>query len=1341
MVGWRKRTALSLIHCWNEGGATVPTNENEEEEAEEQSGSYFVETPYGFQLDLDFLKYVDDIEKGNTIRKISIQKKGAKALRNASSASLRSWGTPGEAWTSSESLSSSTSEESRLSLRAGSLPKRAEAGDRAPESSPGCPRLASPVPARAAETATATTTTAATATATTTGMPDPPALSPRSLSGRDLRVEKTLIETKLRLEREQRIIRSQEEQTVTFCSHVTTTVAAPARQRQHEDHQQAAKVSGGSDSRPEPSDFTKHEQEEPQPEQLYTDRSTGSVSSESSATEVRSRSEASSLANGLSAHGDGSASLSPSGTSTPSLSGLNQAHLQTIREQMVLALRRMRVLEDQVKVIPSLRDEIERLRAERGRLLRGAGERAGDRGEPGGASRGRYETLENLAERRQECTVNFVTSTQYNAAQFAADARGVAEPTRELQADYSSEGEFPDPRCDGDEACGEASARSSRANGSPQLLTSPHSAWGARSKVLVRSVGVGVTEGQLPGGAAPSAWELESQQEAVRGLREKVLVLEKQLRETTHELDMTRIKLELSGGPGKSVAERNVRVLAAQTAGEAAGPRTEPARAEAAPSRQSVSCQTEHVEGGGDGAEPSAAAAAAAEAAAESERALRIERRSVACGECSVDVLAVPPGERASRGTMTDAVGKADAVTMASPSTESRGAGNDHPERSDRCVGTTAPCLAEASTSAAVSCRDAQNGTVAVEVRTVSVGNCERYEDTRRSVGVNTAGVGAAIRPSCREAAVGSVDFSENFLVGAEVRSVSCDTEELENEAEGNEGSEVAGGAELSRYIEHVQRLLHEQQALLADNYAELADAFAEPATELGSLSSRLLTTVTALSSLQRPAATPPATQAPTQAPTRPVAPDAAEGGKPDPGDVTHRGPSESASDDVFETEGPAAQPAAEEEAEQRSRGHVNAHFLSPVQVASVSDAGSSSVSPTLKSIMKKKDGAGSTGGDPSSGTKKSLQFVGVNGGYETTSSEESSSESSSSGSEDEDDDDDEEEEEEEEEDDDEGLGEVIHMQPNGGAAGRSEAERQDGDAQEVGREEPVAEAKQEEQEAPTERYEMSESMHTACSTLKAHLEDHKSLNTKDVVRASMSELQHEWFRVSSQKGSAAPLVGGLLAELRRLSPPVLRLVANMADGNGNTALHYSVSHSNFAIVQMLLGTGECNVDAQNKAGYTAIMLASLAAINSERDMAVVQKLLSLGDVNARASQAGQTALMLAVSHGRKDMVRALLACGADVNVQDDDGSTALMCASEHGHVDIVRLLLAQAGCNAAIADNDGSTALSIALEAGHNDIAVLLYAHVNYAKPPSPGTPVLGRKMPQSPTHRIKAE
>lgn len=68
--------------------------------------------------------------------------------------------------------------------------------------------------------------------------------------------------------------------------------------------------------------------------------------------------------------------------------------------------------------------------------------------------------------------------------------------------------------------------------------------------------------------------------------------------------------------------------------------------------------------------------------------------------------------------------------------------------------------------------------------------------------------------------------------------------------------------------------------------------------------------------------------------------------------------------------------------------------------------------------------------------------------------------------------------------------------------------------------------------------------------------------------------------------------------------------------------------------------------------------------------------------------QAGQTALMLAVSHGRQEMVEALLACGADVNLQDEEGSTALMCACEHGRVETVKLLLAQPTCNISIVDS-----------------------------------------------------
>ncbi|MCI4392291.1 hypothetical protein PGIGA_G00144250 [Pangasianodon gigas] len=254
-------------------------------------------------------------------------------------------------------------------------------------------------------------------------------------------------------------------------------------------------------------------------------------------------------------------------------------------------------------------------------------------------------------------------------------------------------------------------------------------------------------------------------------------------------------------------------------------------------------------------------------------------------------------------------------------------------------------------------------------------------------------------------------------------------------------------------------------------------------------------------------------------------------------------------------------------------------------------------------------------------------------------------------------------------------------------------------------------------------RGELSDGFMTALHTLQKALGEPNAFSQQGARTAYTTVLQ-EWLRVSCHKSADTAVVRAYMDAFASVSPQLLEFVINMADGNGNTALHYTVSHSNFPVVKLLLDTGLCNADKQNKAGYTAIMLTALAAFHSESDLQTVLQLLRTGDVNAKASQAGQTALMLAVSHGRGDMVRALLCCGAQVNLQDDDGSTALMCACEHGHVDIVRQLLSVPGCDATLTDNDGSTALSIALEASQNDIAVLLYAHLNFAKPPSPVSP-----------------
>ncbi|XP_037044610.1 uncharacterized protein LOC119080396 isoform X1 [Bradysia coprophila] len=242
-----------------------------------------------------------------------------------------------------------------------------------------------------------------------------------------------------------------------------------------------------------------------------------------------------------------------------------------------------------------------------------------------------------------------------------------------------------------------------------------------------------------------------------------------------------------------------------------------------------------------------------------------------------------------------------------------------------------------------------------------------------------------------------------------------------------------------------------------------------------------------------------------------------------------------------------------------------------------------------------------------------------------------------------------------------------------------------------------------------------------------------KTNNYETNLKNANRIVQREWFRLSSTD-TANPLdVEDYLDCFEEFSTNLLKYMVNLADTNGNTAMHYSVSHANFDIVSILLDSKVCNVNQTNNAGYTCVMLVSLAKLKLSAHHTVVKRLFQMSDVNIRAKKHNQTALMLAVSHGNLDMVQMLLDAGADINIQDEDGSTALMCAAEHGRIDIVKLLLAQSECDSCITDIDGSTALKISLDAGHRDIGVLLYAHEHITRGKTSPYTSLRRKKKQS--------
>nr|XP_055056074.1 KN motif and ankyrin repeat domain-containing protein 1a isoform X1 [Misgurnus anguillicaudatus]XP_055056075.1 KN motif and ankyrin repeat domain-containing protein 1a isoform X1 [Misgurnus anguillicaudatus] len=1303
---------------------TMHINGNASEKDDDENDPYCLETPYGYQLDLDFLKYVDDIERGNTIKKLNIQRK-PKVVRSVPPPPQSSCSGQTE-WTSTDSLSSSNSDESKQSPVYYT------------------PRNQVAPPGHTAEVHEAQQ--AFVNVPETKQLLPPP--SPRLLR-HNPQVEKTLMETRRRLEQERLLMQP--------------PASEPPRRR--------LASFGGMGSSSSLSSYS------------------GSYGPGQFSPSSHSLQPNGHLGNGeynlyLTSSMGSSIRYSPlsSGVTTP-VSNVSPLHLQHIREQMVVALKRLKELEEQVKAIPILQVKISVLQEEKRQLVsqmknsKLAGQGLGGGFRKRSYSVGcadQYEPLTQL-QTGSELHIDEFENTEQSSQrlqefrQLTAEVEALERKIQDNSEDLIHSSQQTEQKTIQN---GQQWSRASKSIGvgtdenmnnvvvyrkSPER--SRDVAVGTEQEV--KSTGVGVTEAML-GMSSEVEAEIEMQHQTIEALKEKIYRLEVQLKETTHQMEMGKLKLQLQVAGSRKKADKGLMArpemystsvearVSTQSQGVgnhvefsdactnnvpqmnavgitcrpdarnvALGPELPMDRwivqervevKEQCVGRQVVMCnQSVGVELNvcemGVNTELTAEGLGLCKTEAEQAK----EFRSIGCGDCSVDVIVKPITEVVTRSIATDEVHKTDLGIMVLPMCASQYTNTVVIEKTNKLTNTEKIFLTDSCTTTESYSKDKQISTVPIETRTIAIGD-GLVKDAPTTLKTRSISVGTTSEEgvldrmlSCRtkETGVGHTSVHENFLVGLKTRNIACGPFQTPAETQVPKSVSVASassaeplqpqamsGVGLDHYIERVQKLLQEQQTLLAQNYSELADAFGPPQQyQFSSINSELVTTLSSINSVMKYGSVEELRSMDLLRQQEDSGGNALK--------ETQKFSEVSSHLSSVKTETTRIQSACTEDSQstaaQKSRMD---------QQMSTALHGNQS---TLKSIMKK------DGHQGPNGTKKNLQFVGVNGGYETTSSDDSSSEdSSSSGSEDEGDEMDQ-------------MGNVRERRKEDFR--NKEAVDEDRDMEDLGKEK-------------RQRYDLNEKMLSACNMFKTHLSDPKALSSKD-VRPYVNTVQHEWFRVSSQKTAVPEMVEDYMNGFRSISPALLQHVVNMADGNGNTALHYSVSHSNFHIVKKLLEADVCNVNQQNKAGYTPIMLAALAAVEDPKDMRVVEELFSKGDVNAKASQAGQTGLMLAVSHGRMDMVRALLACGADVNIQDDEGSTALMCASEHGHVEIVKLLLAQPGCNATLSDNDESNALSIALEAGHKDIAVLLYAHMNFSKAQSPGTPRLGRKTSPSPTRR----
>lgn len=78
--------------------------------------------------------------------------------------------------------------------------------------------------------------------------------------------------------------------------------------------------------------------------------------------------------------------------------------------------------------------------------------------------------------------------------------------------------------------------------------------------------------------------------------------------------------------------------------------------------------------------------------------------------------------------------------------------------------------------------------------------------------------------------------------------------------------------------------------------------------------------------------------------------------------------------------------------------------------------------------------------------------------------------------------------------------------------------------------------------------------------------------------RKALIVLFQRWFSVAAEESSVPGELAAYLREVRTATPKLLAFLVNLADDNGNTVLHYSVSHCNYSIVSLLLETGEAEL-------------------------------------------------------------------------------------------------------------------------------------------------------------------
>lgn len=159
----------------------------------------------------------------------------------------------------------------------------------------------------------------------------------------------------------------------------------------------------------------------------------------------------------------------------------------------------------------------------------------------------------------------------------------------------------------------------------------------------------------------------------------------------------------------------------------------------------------------------------------------------------------------------------------------------------------------------------------------------------------------------------------------------------------------------------------------------------------------------------------------------------------------------------------------------------------------------------------------------------------------------------------------------------------------------------------------------------------------------------------------------------------------------------------NATDRDGWTPLMFAAWRDNADMAQLLIDN-RARLEAINADGLTALAIAT-----QHGKTASAMKLIEAGaDINRAVGAAAFTPLMLAVAKNSTEVVKALLAKGADVNARNTAGYTALMVAAA-GNLPEIAALLIRNRADVSVQSEDGRTAQAIARERDYRQIIDLL--------------------------------